>query len=195
VSNASLTVVAPEAAFSAADLLPDFTSNSSIVDAGSYERNGFAASVTQALGDHLEIGTSVGRGGALEIENRDEPIATAAELRSKLRGTDRFWASARASTKLPVTGTQVTASYEWMNYSAIMPDHFYLTQNNYPQAGLNIRVRQPLPGVFGMPGRIEATAELRNGLAQGYLPVSQGSQPVLLIQTPRLLRGGLSFIF
>jgi len=195
VSNANLTVVASETAFSAADLLPDFTSNSSIVDAGSYERNGFAASVTQALGDHLEIGTSVGRGGALEIENRDEPIATAAELRSKLRGTDRFWASARASTKLPVTGTQLTASYEWMNYSAIMPDHFYLTQNNYPQAGLNIRVRQPLPGVFGMPGRIEATAELRNGLAQGYLPVSQGSQPVLLIQTPRLLRGGLSFIF
>ena len=195
VSNANLTIVAPESAFSAADLLPDFTSNSSIVDAGSYERNGFTASVTQALGDHLEIGTSVGRGGALEVENRDEAITTAAQLRSKLRGTDRFWASARASTKLPLTGTQVTASYEWMDYSAIMPDHFYLTQNNYPQAGLNIRVRQPIPGIFGMPGRIEATAELRNGLAQGYLPVSQGSQPVLLIQTPRLLRGGLSFIF
>jgi Carboxypeptidase regulatory-like domain len=195
VSNANLTIVAPEGAFSAADLLPDFTSNSSIVDAGSYERNGFAATVTQVLGDHLEIGTSVGRGGALEVENRDETITTAAELRSKLRGTDRFWASARASTKLPVTGTQVSASYEWMDYSAIMPDHFYLTQNNYPQAGLNIRVRQPIPGIFGMPGRIEATAELRNGLAQGYLPVSQGSQPVLLIQTPRLLRGGLSFIF
>jgi len=36
---------------------------------------------------------------------------------------------------------------------------------------------------------------LRNGLAQGYLPVSQGGQQVLLIQTPRVLRGGLSFIF
>ena len=195
VSNANMTVVAPEGAFAPGDLLPDFTSNSSIVDAGTYERNGFAASLTQEIGDHLEIGTSVGRGGALEVQNREQAITSADELRSQLQGTDRFWASARASTKLPVTHTQVTASYEWMNYSAIMPDHFYLTQNNYPQAGLNIRVRQPIPGIPGMAGRIEATAELRNGLAQGYLPVSQGGQPVLLIQTPRLLRGGLSFIF
>jgi Carboxypeptidase regulatory-like domain len=195
VSNANMTVVAPEGAFAPGDLMPDFTSNSSIVDAGSYERNGFAASMTQEIGDRLEIGTSFGRGGALEVQNRDQAITSADELRSKLQGTDRFWASARATTKLPLTHTQVTASYEWMNYSAIMPDHFYLTQNNYPQAGLNIRVRQPIPGIPGMPGRIEATAELRNGLAQGYLPVSQGGQPVLLIQTPRLLRGGLSFIF
>ena len=82
-----------------------------------------------------------------------------------------------------------------MNYNAIMPDHFYLTQSNYPQTGLNVQLRQPLPPFPGMPGRLEANAELRNGLAQGYLPVSQGSQRVLLIQTPRSLRGGLSFIF
>lgn len=195
VSNANMTVVASEGAFGPGDLLPDFTSNSSIVDAGTYERNGFAASVTQVLGDHLEVGSSFGRGGALEVKNRDQAITSADELRSRLQGTDRFWASAHASTKLPVTHTQVTASYEWMNYDAIMPDHFYLTQNNYPQAGLNIRVRQPMPGIPGMAGRVEATAELRNGLAQGYLPVSQGAQSVLLIQTPRLLRGGLSFIF
>jgi hypothetical protein len=46
-----------------------------------------------------------------------------------------------------------------------------------------------------MPGRLEATAELRNGLAQAYIPVSQAGQHVLLLQSPRALRGGLSFIF
>jgi hypothetical protein len=46
-----------------------------------------------------------------------------------------------------------------------------------------------------MPGRLEATAELQNGLAQGYLPISQGGQQVMLVQSPRALRGGLSFIF
>jgi hypothetical protein len=46
-----------------------------------------------------------------------------------------------------------------------------------------------------MPGRLEATAELRNGLAEGYLPVTLNGQRVLLIQSPRALRGGLSFIF
>jgi hypothetical protein len=76
-----------------------------------------------------------------------------------------------------------------------MPTHFYLTQSTYPEPGLNIRVRQPIPSFPGIFGRLEATAELRNGLAQGYLPISDGTQRVLLIQQPRALRGGLSFIF
>jgi carboxypeptidase family protein len=196
VSNAEMTIVAPEGAFAAGDLLPDLSSSrGSIVDAGSYQRTGYAASVTRALGDRVEIGSSFGRTGALEIPDRETAITTADELRSKLQGTQRFWASARASVKVPVTGTQISASYEWMDYNAIMPDHFYMTQSNYPQAGLNIRLRQPIPAFAGMTGRLVATAELRNGLAQGYLPVSQGGQQVLLIQTPRVLRGGLSFIF
>lgn len=195
VTNAAMTMVAPDGAFAAADLLPDISSRSSIVDAGSYQRTGFAATVAQALGDKVIIGTSFGRGGALAIDDRASAVTTGDELRSRLQGTQRFWASARASARIPGAGTLVNASYEWMNYNAIMPDHFYLTQSNYPETGLNVQLRQPLPAFPGMPGRLEATAELRNGLAQGYLPVSQGVQQVLLIQTPRSLRGGLSFIF
>jgi len=104
--------------------------------------------------------------------------------------------SARASAKLPLTGTVITGSYQWMDYNnTIMPDHFYLTQSPYTEPGLNVRVRQPIPSVLGMPGRLEATAELQNGLAQGYLPVTVGGQRVTLVQSPRALRGGLSFIF
>jgi len=58
--------------------------------------------------------------------------------------------------------------------------------------GLNICVRQPLPG---FARRVEATADLRNLLAQGYLPVGMGSQQLILIETPRTLRGGLAFTF
>jgi hypothetical protein len=76
-----------------------------------------------------------------------------------------------------------------------MPVHFYLTQSPYQETGLNLRLRQPIPALPGMPGRLEATAELRNGLAEGYLPVTLNGQRVLLIQSPRALRGGLSFIF
>ena len=97
---------------------------------------------------------------------------------------------------LPVTGTIITGSYEWMDYkNTVMPDHFYLTQSPYTEPGLNVRVRQPIPAVPGMPGRLEATAELQNGLAQGYLPIVAGGQHVTLVQAPRALRGGLSFIF
>lgn len=196
VSNAAMTMVAPQGAFAVGDVLPDISSRSSILDAGSFQRTGFAASVAQALGDSVQVGASVGKSGGLEMSEQQFTAATADELRSKFETTQRFWVSARASAKLPVTGTQVTGSYQWMNYdNTIMPDHFYLTQDLYLGAGLNVLVRQPIPSFFGFPGRLEATAEVRNGLAQGYLPLLDGGQHVTLVQSPRAVRGGLSFIF
>lgn len=196
VNNAAMILAAPFGAFAAGDLLPDVSSNNSVFDAGSYERYGYSASLSQALGDHFEIGGSFGSGGALAPTGQDVTADSAQALRSLLQVTQRFWASARASAILPVTGTVITGSYQWMDYNdTIMPDHFYLTQSPYTEPGLNIRVRQPIPAVPGMPGRLEATAELQNGLAQGYLPVTAAGQHVTLVQSPRALRGGLSFIF
>ena len=195
VTNAAMTISAPSGdAFAIGDVLPDISSKSSILNIGSFQRTGFAASLTRSLGDRLQLGASVGRGGALALEDHGV-LETAGDLRSNIHTTQRFWASARASTTLPVIGTQISGSYEWTDYSTIMPSHFYLTQSAYPEGGLNIRVRQPIPSFPGIPGRLEATAELRNGLAQGYLPISDGTQRVLLMQQPRALRGGLSFIF
>ncbi len=58
---------------------------------------------------------------------------------------------------------------------------------------MNVCVRQPIPG-FG--GRVEATADIRNILAQGYLPLTTADgQRILLVQNPRSVRGGLSFTF
>jgi hypothetical protein len=196
VTNDAMTMVAPNGSFAAGDLLPDISSQNSVFDAGSYHRTGFAASVSRALGDHVQIGSSFGRGGALAPDGPDLTVTSAQGLRSGLETVQRFWASARASAKLPLTGTIITGSYQWMDYNnTIMPDHFYLTQSPYTEPGLNVRVRQPIPSVLGMPGRLEATAELQNGLAQGYLPVTEGGQRVTLVQSPRALRGGLSFIF
>jgi hypothetical protein len=43
---------------------------------------------------------------------------------------------------------------------------------------------------------VEATAELSNMLAQGYLPLyTPDGQRILLVETPRSLKGGLSFSF
>jgi hypothetical protein len=62
--------------------------------------------------------------------------------------------------------------------------------------GLNVYIRQPIPGFSMLPWRMEATADLRNMLAQGYLPLGMADgQRVLLVETPRSFRGGLSFIF
>ena len=47
-----------------------------------------------------------------------------------------------------------------------------------------------------IPVRMEASAEMRNLLAEGYMPFAmRDGRQVLLMHTPRSFRGGLSFIF
>ena len=197
VSNGALTMWGAQDLFSADDdILPDISSRSSILNIGSYQRYGYAASVSQRIGERFEIGSSFGSAGALTADQAGLVSASTDELRAKIHTSERFWVSARASATLPVTGTQITGSYQWMDSNAILPNHYYVTQRNYPEAGLNIQIRQPIPCFSGLPGRFEATADLRNLLAEGYLPVSTpDNRRLLLVQSPRAVRGGLSFIF
>jgi hypothetical protein len=89
------------------------------------------------------------------------------------------------------------ASYQWTPDDRwVMSGHLYSTQTIRPMSGLNVFIRQPLPRVASLPWRMEATADLRNMLAQGYLPMNAANgQRLLLVETPRSFRGGLSFIF
>jgi hypothetical protein len=98
---------------------------------------------------------------------------------------------------VPVSGTHFSSGYQWTDYSVISPVHLSLTQRGTIDPGLNVYLRQPIPGVPSVfAGRLEATADLRNLLAQGYVPIfSPDGRQILLIQSPRSLRGGLSFIF
>ena len=106
-------------------------------------------------------------------------------------------ATMRIAATVPVSGTELIGSYQWTDdRRAVMPGWLYSTQSMRPLPGLNLYVRQPLPGLSALPWRVEATADLRNLLAQGYLPLTSASgQPIVLVQMPRSFRGGLSFIF
>jgi hypothetical protein len=195
VSNGALTMMSPDGLFQAGDVLPDLSSDSSIVNIGGYERYGYAASLTQRIGGIVEVSGSAGRTGVLTLGEQDIAFASAEGLRSTIRNGQRFWGSARASATLPHAETQITTTYEWTDYSALMPTHYYITQKAYPEPGLNIRIRQPIPVFSGLPGRLEANVDLRNILAQGYLPVTVAGRRVMMMQNARALRGGLSFIF
>jgi len=61
---------------------------------------------------------------------------------------------------------------------------------------VNLYLRQTIPGLGMLPWRMEATADLRNLMAQGYLTLNTaGGQQLMLVENPRSVRGGLSFIF
>jgi hypothetical protein len=192
--NAAVNLDAPSDLY-VGDALPDFGSRAAMFNVGNFGRSGFMGSVSQRLGDQLEFLFAAGRGGAVTAARRDLADETADSLRSVLKAQNRSWASLRVAYTTPVSGTKLSSSYGWTDYTAMMPGHLFLTQKALPETGWNVSVRQPLPTIGLMPGRIELTGEARNMLAQGYMPLQAGSRRILLIQSPRALRGGLSFIF
>ncbi len=194
VSDGALMLAGAGDAFQG-DVLPDLGSESSIFNLGKFSRWGYAASFTQAMGRYLEASIAYGRGGALTTEGRELSSQDADELRRFIQVHERNWATARVSGSAPVTGTRFSASYGWADHQTLMPVHLYLAQHFDAEPGLNISLRQPLPSVGGIPGRFEATADLRNLLQQGYLPITVSGRPMLFTNAPRALRGGLSFIF
>lgn len=195
VSDAAFNMSAPPIFSSHADLLPALDGNYYIFDIGSYQRTGITAAVTQALGEHAEFTLGAGRSGDLVSSPGLAPGNAAGDVRGEIRTTQRNFAMARFSVIIPGVGMRVATSYGYTGPGAMMPTHFSLTGPVDQQQGLNIAVHQPLPRLIGIRGRLEATGELRNALAEGYLPVTAAGHCAILTDAPRSLRGGLSFLF
>ncbi|HZT33871.1 MAG TPA: carboxypeptidase-like regulatory domain-containing protein [Bryobacteraceae bacterium] len=196
VTNAALTVAAPQGLYGGTDLLPDLLSGYSVFNGGDYQTNGYTAAVTQFLGDHLSATLMYGSIGALTLSGQELASASPDDLRSMIRASRANTATARVTATSPWTGTHMIASYQWTDRPMASPGVLYSTQVMRPEPGLNLYFRQPIPGLSILPWRMEVTADLRNLLAQGYLPLSTANgRRVLLMQTPRAFRGGLSFIF
>lgn len=195
VAHAALTVSASEGFSPGSDLLPDLFSRNWVFNAGTYCRTGYMAALTEHLGENLEVTVAYSGTTHLTADRAGLLRGDAEELRALLRLGRRHAVTARVAGQTPWTGTRFVTSYQWASLSPLTPSHVYLTQRVREGLGWNVLVRQPIPAVGPMPGRLEASAELRNILAQGYVPVTLGGRRAYLVQTPRSVRGGLSFIF
>jgi Carboxypeptidase regulatory-like domain len=195
VSNAAFMLSAPADFLPAGDLLPDLSSRSSIFNIGSYQRTGFTAGVKQMLGDHAEVAVAVGRTGVLTAPaNADQSYADSGALRAGIGQGQRAWVTVRVAGTVPRAGTRIAANYGWTDFSVLMPAHLFVAQDVNQDIGVNLYIHQPLP-IGWMPWRLEASAELRNLLAQGYLPLGGAGTQSVLTNSPRSVRGGLNFIF
>ncbi len=195
VSNAAFILSGPADFVPLSDSLPNLGSSSTIFNVGNYQDIGYTAAVKQTLGEHMEASIGVGSGGALVSDPRGSSSNDANAIRGLIHEEQRPWLTARISGTLPVSGTRVTTDYGWTDFRTLMPEHVFLTQESNQETGWNVRIRQPLPIFGGLPGRLEATIEMRNLLAQGYLPLTAGGRRAVLTNSPRAIRGGLSFIF
>jgi hypothetical protein len=197
VSNAALSIVSPAGMYAGGDILPDLFTGTSTFNAGNYRSTGYTAAVTQNLGSNVTAMLMYGSMGALTADNRELVSNSPDELRSMIHAGRRKAATARVTAISPWTGTHLIASYQVTgDHRWASPGHLYSTGTVHPLPGLNVYLRQPIPRIPLLPWRMEATADLRNLLAQGYLPLGvAGGQQLMLVETPRSFRGGLTFIF
>jgi len=196
VSNLALTVASPDGFLPTGDILPDFYSGTAMFDAGNFSSMGYLASATQKLGDNLSATVTYGSMGALTAERGELVSQNPDELRSMLHVGRQSSLTTRLDATVRHSGTHIVASYQWADNRWAVPDPLDCARGVRPEPGLNIYFRQPIPGLSVLPWRMELTADLRNLLQQGYLPLptTDGSSLVLM-ETPRMFRGGLSFIF
>jgi Carboxypeptidase regulatory-like domain len=197
VNDAALSILAPPGLYNRDNILPDLLTGTSTFNAGDFHSAGYSASVTQQLGEHVSAALIFGSMGGLTATPGEIVSSSPDDLRAMIHAGRKRAATGRIVATSPWTGTHMIASYQWNgDRNWAMPGHLYTIQAVRPLPGLNVMVRQPIPGLGVLPWRMEATADLRNLLAQGYLPLGMiNGQQVVLVETPRSFRGGLSFIF
>lgn len=193
VANGRANVAGDTSILNSGNLLSDGVSKTEIYNIGAYKRNGALASVNQRVGELVDVSVAYGRMGGFTANSGFGDGSLIPMLDERRHNV----ANASLNAKIPRSGTKLLANYGWMGSGSFVPQHYFMTQDSDIAPGLNLLVRQPLPSLFGMPGHLELTADLRNLLAQGYLPVAPGpaGHNLLVVQSPRGLRGGLNFIF
>lgn len=196
VVNGAFLVSAPAGYYSSGDLLPDLSSNASIFNMGDYNVFGVRATATQRFGESFAVTLAAGNRGVFVNQSPGLETNDPNELRRSMGQSRRTWAAARVTGVIPRLGTQFSTGYQWTDFRVLGPTHLYLTTGIQPGLGWNIRLRQSLPSFGVWSGRLVASAELRNLLAQGYVPIATADgRTFYFIQNPRSVRGGLSFIF
>jgi hypothetical protein len=132
-------------------------------------------------------------GGVLNLVGPDVELQSARQSLSTVR---RHALSAKVNGKLPGCRTRWTTSYGWVSGGALTPVDMFNSSAGQSDAYLNVFLRQPLPGFSFLPLHMEAMLDLRNLMAQGYVPVmGQDGRTVYLVQSARSVRGGVAFIF
>jgi hypothetical protein len=177
------------------NFLPNPAGDGVTMNTGNYNSAGVRAAYSQALGSHVQALVAYTLGDALAVE--DSLIrATPDNIRGALQTKRTDSVAGKVATRIPVTRTMLVTSYGWMPAGRVtVVDPYGLGNLDLPPY-LGVQIRQPLPTIAFLPARIEAIADFRNLLAQGYVPVAQGGQrPILLSSSYRYFRGGFSVQF
>jgi len=174
-------------------LLPDASSDTFSYAGKNLNTQGLRVVLQHKFSADLTATIDYGYGGVLDLARADVPLQDAQQFMSTRR---RHSAAAKLNGMLPRSHTRWIASYRWVDGPALTPVDMLNASPGQSDPYLNLFIRQPIPSMGFLPGHMEAIIDVRNLLAQGYVPVlGQDGQTVYLVQAARAVRGGVSFTF
>jgi hypothetical protein len=175
-------------------VLPDLYSETFTYQGKDMDTHGMRMVVQRKMNSNLTATLDYEFGGVLDLN--DEARASLEDATSRMVLRNRHSVAAKASGTIPACKTKWMASYRWIDGPALTPVDMFNASPGQADPYLNIFLRQPIPRTGFLPGHMDAVIDLRNLLAQGYVPVvGQDGQTVYLVQSARAVRGGLAFTF
>jgi hypothetical protein len=175
------------------DILPDIYSGTFTYGGTQLRTHGMRAVFERKLDADLTASLDYSYGGVLDLDSPGEQLDLA---RASLRTTERHALGGKLSGKLPRAGTRWIASYRWTSGQALTPVDLFDASPGQVDPFLSLFVRQPIPNLGFLPAHMEVLVEIRNLLAQGYVPVlGEDGRTLYLVQSARALRGGVAFNF
>jgi hypothetical protein len=174
-------------------VLPDVYSGTFSYAGNNLDTKGLRVVLEHKFSSDLAATLDYAYGGALELSQPGVALENAQQFVGKQQ---RQAVAAKLKGTAPRTHTRWIASYRWVNGSALTPVDMFNASPGQSDAFLNLFIRQPIPSMGFLPGHMEAIIDVRNLLAQGYVPVvGSDGQTVYLVQAARSVRGGLAFTF
>lgn len=195
IDNVALAAKVPQGMFADGNIVPDLFSRTAALNGGTYRSPGMRVSYARKLRSRLQAALGYGLTGVLTPTGSRMQTDSAEELRSMLDSRGAHMVVASVSVNLPRTGAQVTGSHRWASRLSVIPGDLYNDFAAHSDPGLNVHIRQPLP-FGGLPGKFEASADFRNLLKSGYIPLqAMDGRMIYLLQAIRSYRAALSFIY
>lgn len=172
--------------------LPDVYSSTFFFTGRDFSTNGVRLVAQHKIAESFIATMDYAYGGALTVLNPGENLDGAI-----MRPVRHHALTGKMSGMIPGPKTRWIASYKWTSGDgAVTSVDAFNNSAGQSDPYLNIFIRQPIPGTGFLPGRMEALIDVRNLLAQGYVPMIGGDGRTLyLVQSPRAFRGGVAFNF
>jgi hypothetical protein len=174
------------------DVLPDIYSGTFSYQGNDYSTRGLRVVFERKLLSDLAATLDYSYGGVLDLSRPDIELQDAHDA---IRAERRQAVAAKFRGTVPKTKTHLVASYRYTAGRTLTPVDLFNTSAGQADPYLNLFIRQPIPSSLGA-GHIELLVDLRNLLAEGYVPVmGSDGRTVYLVQSARSVRGGLAFNF